>query len=173
MKKFVSGRNINLRDITVDDAEFVLALRTDETKSRFLHKTDPDLQKQIDYIRSYKERTDQWYFIITDKSGRRLGTVRIYDVVNNDDFCWGSWMIVDDAPRTVALESALLIYDYAFDVLGFSKCHFDVRLGNVRVQRFHEMMGAHRTGETDIDVFYEYMRDDYKKRAAKLWKLIK
>ena len=83
MEKFISGKNINLRDITVDDAEFVLALRTDENKSRFLHKTAPDLQKQIDYIRSYKNRTDQWYFIITDKSGLRLGTVRIYDIINN------------------------------------------------------------------------------------------
>lgn len=173
MDKFVSGKNINLRDITVEDAEFVLSLRTDENKSRFLHKTDPDLQKQIEYIRSYIGRDDQWYFIITDKSGRQLGTVRIYDVINNDDFCWGSWLIINDAPRTTAMESALLIYDYAFGKLGFTKCHFDVRRGNVRVQRFHDMMGARRVGETDLDILYEYSRDEYMSHTTKLWETIK
>lgn len=161
MNKFVFGKNIDLRDITVDDAEFVLGLRTDEKKSRFLHETEPDLNRQIEYIKQYKNRNDSWYFIIVDKSGKRLGTVRIYDVINNDDFCWGSWLIVDEAPRTTAIESAVMIYDYAFNVLNFTRCHFNVRRDNVNVLRFHEMMGAHRIGETELDILYAYARDTY------------
>ena len=34
------GKYVNLREVTVDDAEFILSLRCDENKSKFLHKTE-------------------------------------------------------------------------------------------------------------------------------------
>ena len=56
-KKFSStklqGKYVNLREITLDDAQFVLDLRCDSNKSKFLHKTENNLDKQIDYIKSY------------------------------------------------------------------------------------------------------------------------
>ena len=163
-KKFILGKSINLRDIEILDAEFVLKLRTDNEKSRFLHKTENDLTAQIEYIKRYKNKKQEWYFIIEGKDGERLGTVRIYDVIDNDDFCWGSWIIKDGASVNVAMESALLLYHFAFYVLGFSKAHFDVRKQNRSVRAFHErLFGAKITGESEDDVFYELFREDYEK----------
>ena len=68
-EKFISGKNINLRDVEISDAPFILRLRTNEQKSRFLHKTDADLQKQIDYINRYKTLQEEWYFVIENKQG--------------------------------------------------------------------------------------------------------
>lgn len=171
MIKFISGKNINLRDIEISDAQFVLNLRTNEKKSLYLHKTDADIQKQIDYINKYKTLENEWYFIIEDKEGKSLGTVRIYDVID-DSFCWGSWLIIDDAPAKTALESALLIYDYAFSHLNFNNVHFDVRKGNVKVQRFHELFGAKRSGETEQDILYKYDKETYQNVSEKLKKAI-
>lgn len=172
LSKFISGENINLRDIKVEDAAFVLSLRTDERKSKFLHKTDADIKKQEAYIKRYYTLPEEFYFIIEDKSHRPLGTVRIYDVIDHTDFCWGSWLIVDDAEKSTAIESALLIYEYAFSKLGYTKTHFDVRKGNVRVQKFHEFCGAKRVGETDLDILYAYTKEDYEKILPKLKKII-
>ena len=171
-EKFISGQNINLRDVEVSDAPFILRLRTNEQKSRFLHKTEADLQKQIDYINRYKTLQEEWYFIIENKQGMPLGTVRIYDVLEHNDFCWGSWLIIDEAPRQTALESALLIYEYAFNKLGYTKAHFDVRKGNIKVQRFHELFGSIKTGETDLDILYKYDKESYLKISDKLKKAI-
>lgn len=171
MIKAIAGKNINLRDIEISDAQFVLDLRTNDKKSLYLHKTDADIQKQINYINKYKTLKNEWYFIIEDKNGKPLGTVRIYDVIG-DSFCWGSWLIVDNAPSQTALESALLIYDYAFDYLNFNNVHFDVRKGNVKVQRFHELFGAQRTGETELDILYKYDKETYKNISEKLKKAI-
>ena len=172
MKKYIDGKYINLRDVNEEDAEFILSLRTSEKKSMFLHKTQSDLGKQIDYIRRYKTLKDEWYFIIEDKNRNPVGTVRIYDIIG-DSFCWGSWLLIDGLSPVVALESALLIYEYAFYQLGFLNVHFDVRKGNVKVQRFHESFGAKRVGETDLDILYTYSKLDYEKVKDKFFRMIR
>ena len=171
-EKKISGKNITLRDVETADASFILSLRLDEDKNKFLHAVDDDLNKQIQYIEKYKTVDDSWYFIIEDKNKERIGTVRIYDV-QGDSFCWGSWIIVDGAGILTALESALLIYDYAFGPLGFKKSHFDVRKDNKKVISFHEKMGAVRTGESDIDYFYNYSVENYRKVRPKFAKTLK
>lgn len=171
MQKFIAGTSINLRDITLDDVEFVFALRSDAKKSRHIHAISQDIEEQYSYVRRYLTKSNEWYFIIEAKDGEQLGTVRIYDI-KGDSFCWGSWIIKDGAPMKTALESALLVYEYGFYTAGFSKVHFDVRKENVRVQKFHESMGAWKTGETDDSILYEYSRDKYETIKSRFLRLI-
>lgn len=172
MEKFIAGTSINLRDITLDDVEFIFALRSDAVKTRHLHAISPDIAEQYSYIQRYFTKENEWYFIIEAKDGEQLGTVRIYDV-QGDSFCWGSWLIKDGAPMKTALESALLIYEYGFYTAGFNHVHFDVRKGNTRVQKFHERMGAWKTGETEDSILYGYDRDTYEKVKARFFKFIR
>lgn len=164
--RFISGKNINFREIEISDAAFVLQLRTDLEKSRFIHKTENDLQKQIEYIQNYKNKDQEWYFIIESKTGEPLGTYRIYDVIDNDDFCTGSWIIKSGAPVNVAIESTLLVFDFGFYTLGCSKAHFDSRKENYNVRAFNEKM-MHATikkveEETgDVAVFYSFSKENY------------
>ncbi|MGX2985011.1 GNAT family N-acetyltransferase [Helicobacter sp. 23-1048] len=171
-QKFIAGKSINLREVGIADAEFILALRCNEEKAKFLHKTENDLAKQIAYIENYKTKENEWYFIIESKSGEQLGTVRIYDVVDNDDFCWGSWIIKDSAPANAAIESVLLVYEYAFYTLGFTKAHFDVRKDNAKVRAFHKRFGAKEVSENDKDVFYRFYREDYEMIKGKFRKFL-
>lgn len=156
-----TNKKVRIRDVEVDDAEFILSLRLDDKKNKFLNKTENNLQKQIDYIKAYKKKNDEYYFIIENTDGEKLGTVRIYDI-KGEDFCWGSWIIKDGAPMATAIESALLIYEYGFYTLGFNKVHFDVRKNNLRVRNFHEKFGAKIVKEDDLDVFYSYDKETYK-----------
>ena len=171
MNNFIEGKYINLRDVELSDAEFIVNIRTDAKKTRFLHPTSGDVQQQVEYLKKYKTKDKEWYFIIMDKQNLPIGTVRIYDV-KGDDFCWGSWLIIDGMPPQIALESALLIYDYAFNVLGFNKAHFDVRKGNIQVQRFHEMFGAIKTSENELDYFYKYGKNTYLEKLSKFQRMI-
>ena len=104
------------------------------------------------WLRNYAEADDQAYFII-EIDGQSVGTVRLYDA-KDDSFCWGSWILAANAPKTAAIESALMVYAYAVDHLGFQSAHFDVRKSNQRVWNFHERFGAVRTSESDNDYFY-------------------
>ena len=84
----------------------------------------------------------------------------MYDFKGNS-FCWGSWLIKEDAPKTAAIESALQIYEYAFYELGFLKSHFDVRKGNNNVISFHQRFGAKIVNENELDYFFIFEKIDY------------
>ena len=149
----VSGRTLVLRDATVADAVFILGLRLDYEKSPHLSRVEPDPGAQQAWLERYAASEDQAYFII-DHQGEPIGTVRLYDA-QGDSFCWGSWILAQGSPASAAMESALMVYAYAVDHLGFTAAHFDVRQGNERVWRFHERFGAVRTAESEIDYFYQ------------------
>ena len=52
----LSTKNIKLELITEDDAEMILKLRTDPKLNKFIFETDPDIEKQKEWIREYKKR---------------------------------------------------------------------------------------------------------------------
>lgn len=149
----VRGDTLVFRDAQVEDADFILSLRTDAEKSRYLSATSNDVEAQRQWLEKYATSTGQAYFII-EYEGQPIGTVRLYDA-NGDSFCWGSWILKEGRPRQAAMESALMVYAFATDHLGFKACHFDVRKGNDRVIKFHERFGAVCVGESDLDYFFE------------------
>jgi len=151
--KKITGSNLIFRDVKTSDAEFILQLRTNIIKSKFISETNADLQKQIDWIRNYNKDDSQIYFIIEDKFKNRIGTVRIYDK-KGDSFCWGSWILKDHIPNFYSIESALIVYSFCLH-LGFKNAHFDVRKSNWSVCKFHKRFGANIIGETDNDFLFE------------------
>ncbi len=156
----LQGKYVNLREVTVDDAEFILSLRCDPKKSKYLNPTEYDVPKQVEYIKNYLKKDDEWYFIIEDKNHRPLGTTRIYGVKGNQ-YTSGSWLLVNDVELEEMIESGFMARNYAFNVLGFEKDYFDVRKGNKKVVRYHLGYGAKIVGESDIDYFFEYLKADF------------
>lgn len=148
----VAGKNVVFRNATTADAEFILGLRTDPIKGKYLSTTTADLDMQVAWLKKYENDNSQVYFIIEDRHGERFGTIRLYDV-RGDSFCWGSWILRDGRPSGFAMESALLVYQFAL-TLGFRNSHFDVRKENTSVWQFHERFGAARTGEEGEDYLY-------------------
>lgn len=148
------GRTLAFRNAQPEDAALILALRTDLRIARYLSATSAEVEKQFAWLKHYAASEGQAYFIIEANDGEQLGTVRLYDE-NGDSFCWGSWILKEGAPQIAAIESALMVYSYAIDYLGFKSAHFDVRKGNEHVWRFHERFGAVRVAETEHDFIYQ------------------
>lgn len=156
----LESKTIRLRLVEESDAPFILSLRLDERYNQFLSKVSADIESQISWIKKYKEdesKAIQFYFIIERLDGVPCGTVRVYDL-RKDSFCWGSWILNDNKTRLAAVESALLVYDFGFDGLGFDRSHFDVMKGNEKVIRFHKQMGAIEMGEDDDNYYFEIDR---------------
>jgi len=160
MKPYVRGKTIFLREVTIDDSEFIVNLRTDPKNSKYISSTEKDVEKQKNFISDYLQSETDYYFIISNWDYRPLGTVRIYDV-RGDSFCWGSWILLKDAQINTAIESALLIYDFAFFSLHYTKSHFDVRKENQKVVDFHKLFGACVVSEDDLNLNLEYTFEAY------------
>jgi RimJ/RimL family protein N-acetyltransferase len=159
----IYGKNINMRTVNIEDAEFIYNMRHDQSKTKYLSKVTGTIESQKEWIKKYIQREKEkkeFYFVIESKNAERLGLVRMYDF-RDDSFCWGSWLIKDNAPKTTAIESALQIYEFGFYSLGFKKSHFDVRKGNSKVIAFHKRFGAKIIDENELDYFFNFDKSDY------------
>lgn len=149
--KLVRGKSISFRDIEETDAEFVLQLRLDPRRNRYLSPVDAEVDVQREWIRQYRESEGQAYFVICDGAFAELGTVRIYDAID-ESFSWGSWVLKEGAPAHAAIESAVLVYTLATRFWGFRAAHFRVHPANTSVLAFHEKFGAQRVSETSDEI---------------------
>lgn len=163
-------KNIQLRLVEPSDAEFILSLRLDGNYNRYLSKVAGTVEDQRSWIESYKEDEavgKQYYFVIERLDGTPCGTVRLYDI-RDESFCWGSWILNRNKTKYAALESALLIYRYGFDILGFEKSHFEVMKENIGVVNFHKRMGAQVVREDEVNFYFEITKDAVRKAEADL-----
>ncbi|KQU74863.1 MULTISPECIES: GNAT family N-acetyltransferase [unclassified Rhizobacter] len=149
----IQGRTLNFRDARIEDAEFILSLRNDPAKSRHISATSSELSQQVAWLERYAQNDSEAYFVMTDAADNALGTVRLYDA-RGRSFCWGSWILAPHAPASAAIESALMVYAYALDTLGFSSAHFTVNVDNERVCAFHERFGAERIEQDVHEISY-------------------
>lgn len=164
------SKTIQIRFVEEFDAEFILGLRLDKKYNQFLSDVNPDIQAQKDWIKKYKNdeiEKKQFYFIIERNDGIPCGTVRIYDI-QGESFCWGSWILNGEKTRYAALESAFLIYQFGFDVLGLNRSHFDVRKGNDKVISFHKKMGAVKISEDDLNEYFHISKEAVLQAKQKL-----
>lgn len=149
--------SIQLRLVELDDAEYIYHLRSAPNLNQHLSATSGGVEKQRRWLVDYKQDEadrKQFYFIIQRLNGTPCGTVRLYDF-RDDSFCWGSWILDQSKTLSAALESAVLVYRFGFNQLGFCKSHFDVRKENKAVIKFHKRFGAVQTDEDRDNYYFE------------------
>lgn len=170
----LEGQFCSLRLVETKDAEFILSVRTDEKKSKYLSKTDASLEKQVEWIEQYKIRESkalEYYFIIEDRQNQSVGTYRLYDI-ESEVATPGSWILVDGVELSVVIESVLLMYDFVFNRLKKKKIAFEVRKDNKKVIRFHQSYGSICTHENDIEKFFEFKAGQYAEMKSRMIKYI-
>ena len=168
-------KTVQMRMVEVEDAEFILSLRLDPKYNTYLSDVPPDIDAQKHWIERYKideSAGSQYYLIIERLDGTRCGTVRLYDF-REDSFCWGSWILNENKTRYAAIESALLVYRFGFDQLGFSKSHFEVMKGNEKVVSFHRKMGAKQVAEDEQYFYFENTKAAVTKFESEFARILK
>lgn len=150
----ISKFGLRCRLVRESDAEFILSLRTDPNKNKYIHSTDSDIEKQREWIREYKKREDlslEYYFIY-EKDGTPIGVNRIYDI--EDDHCTeGSWICLPLEDSSLTIATALIIRDIIFEIFDFDYDVFNVSIGNKKVKKFHLISGANIIRE-DSEQYY-------------------
>ena len=100
----ITKYGLHCRLVNESDAAFIVQLRTDAKRSRFIHETDNDVNKQVEWIRNYKQREADGleYYFIYDINGEPFGVYRIYNIF--DDHCTeGSWVClpIEDSSKII------------------------------------------------------------------------
>lgn len=153
---------IHCRLVNEKDADFIVKLRTDEKRRKYIHSTDSDVNAQIQWIREYKQREakGEEYYFIYDINGMPFGVNRIYNIAA--DHCTeGSWVCLplEDSSKTIA--SALIIRDLIFEFFQFDYDLFNVSIGNNKVKKFHKISGANIIGQNEEEFYFQLQKDSY------------
>ena len=76
----IHGMFVDLRSITLDDAEFSYNIRADKRNRDTVGQLAPSLEAQKDFIRWQMQEPNDYYFVVLNKKGERIGLVGIYDI---------------------------------------------------------------------------------------------
>lgn len=111
---------LHVRFVTVDDAEFILNIRTNQKNERFIHDTYNDLDLQKEYIKKYKDKetVGEEYYFIFELKGIPQGVYRIYN--RTEEWCTtGSWVFDVNCDKTAALKALIITHEIVFNELGY------------------------------------------------------
>lgn len=143
----VDGIGFRLRPIKIEDAAFVVEIRTAHPeRTRFVHSVSPDVKRQEDWIAEYLERTGDYYWTVERRDdGSSEGVVGIYDFDPAWRRAeWGRWVL---RPGSIAaVESAMLVHRAAFDHLGLEVLISNTNAENLAVVAFHKSCGIRCSG---------------------------
>lgn len=174
-----SKYGLTYRLVNENDSQFIVDLRTDPVKSRYIGNTDDSVESQKNWIRDYKKRevkgTD--YYFIFYYGSTPAGVTRIYEIEDNH-FIHGSWIFSNNVPPFCSLAAAIIAREIAYDTLGLeeeidtSGIHED----NQGVLQVSKMMGVEFYGvrETEKGKFLlgKLPKDVFNKNKNNILKLI-
>lgn len=154
------GRSVSFRLAERSDAEYILALRLNPDLNRHISPTDPSVEKQRRWLAAYKKREaageEYCHIIVNNDNDTSCGVVRMYDF-EGKTFEWGSFILGENKTPTAAVETALFIYNIAFDLLKFDISLFTVHKENTRTISFHKKLGARIVGERKTQISAEHL----------------
>ncbi|WP_279045260.1 GNAT family N-acetyltransferase [Cedecea davisae] len=161
------GKTVYLRLADIGDADFIYSLRINEKLNKHISKISGTANDQAEWLKKYKDKESlglEYYFIIARKDNNKpVGTVRLYGLTEDNRFCWGSWVLNSDKTVTSAIESAYLLYKFAFEEKKYESAYFQVDNDNAPVISFHKKTGAICTGKDKINENFIYTLDCYNK----------
>ncbi|MEJ7813448.1 MAG: GNAT family N-acetyltransferase [Gemmatimonadaceae bacterium] len=137
----LQGAAFALRPVELSDARLIVALRTDGDRTRFLHPTPPSIQAQEEFLERYFAREGDYYFVVERRDSHvPEGLISVYDI-DSGARCgeWGRWVVRSGS--LAAVESVLLIFRAAFEVLDLEMVYSRTLVQNERVVSFHESCG--------------------------------
>lgn len=108
---YIDGATVRLRSVNENDAAFILAIRNDPQISVYLPPLNVSEDDQKAWIKKQRLDEDSYYFLIEDLSGKKLGTISLYD--KEGDHCeTGRFCSYGNFIQNT--EAVVLLYDFIF-----------------------------------------------------------
>jgi RimJ/RimL family protein N-acetyltransferase len=157
MTEVYKGKCVSLKPVEINDAEFIVALRTQENNAEFINETSSNLNDQIAWMINESQDSSSYYFVILNNCSEPIGTISLY---NLKDGCgeFGRWICNGSALES--LESALLIHQFAFDTLKLREVYTRTLADNQKVVSFHRKFGASVSNNPTFEA--EYNKEVYR-----------
>lgn len=140
--KKIEGLKVNLIEVSEYDAADIASFRSKPEINRFLSSQNPiSEEEQAEWIRKNRQKNDNFYFKITNKSGDFKGTASLYNIKDGSaEF----GRFISENP-ILAVEAEYLILKFAFENLHLKKVYCRTVEENVKVIQLHSRFGFKTT----------------------------
>lgn len=135
----LEGKYVNLRSVEERDAEFTLSLRQDPNLTKYIPKLDITLEQQVSWIRKQRNLDGDYYFVIENKEGKKIGVLGVYDV---SEKCAETGRIAIVGSPLESIEAQLLSFVFSFDILKLDYTVNYVLADNVHALRGSQLFGS-------------------------------
>lgn len=111
---------LEVRLVNEHDADFILSLRSDPNKTKYMVTIDSDIERQKEWIQEYKKREKEgldYYFIYNNTEGEPLGVNRISHVDYKEKLAKSSSWITIEGLTTEPFILQLIQNEIAFNLL--------------------------------------------------------
>jgi hypothetical protein len=168
--------NIKFRLVEETDAEFIVRIRTDINKSRYISPTDKDLDKQKKWIKEYKNREankEELYFIAIDENNVEFATYRLYNRTKKTIEI-GSFISVPLYHNPInVIKVDIIMKAYIYDILYFENLIFEVRKANISVVNYHKKFGPTLINEDELNYYFSLNKKSFYSNKHQFEKLFR
>ena len=135
----IIGKYVDLRSIDESDAEFSMNIRKDPEFTIFLPPINNTIEQQREWIKRQMMEPGDYFWIMLDKNGNKMGTFGIYDVGTQEPK--GRSLIAKGNPLQ-NIEMVYLVYKYALEVLHADPIYGWVYADNTKAIRLNDYLGG-------------------------------
>lgn len=135
----IHGKFVDLRSITLDDAEFSYNIRADKNNAATVGQLAESVEAQRKFIEWQMQEPNDYYFVVLNKKGERIGLYGVYDIHDGMAEVGREVNVGEPAER---MEVGLLIGDFCRNVLKLKKTCFVIYANNI-----HHISDAKKTSE--------------------------
>lgn len=171
----IDYKGIKLRFVETDDAEFIVSIRNNEKKSRFISKTSPDVEAQKQWITNYKDREQQqkeYYFIASDDN-EDFATYRVYKIDSGLPEI-GSWVSKPEYSNVKnSIKVDVAVKDFVLNELNFDTIQFEVRKQNTSVNSYHKLFQPELIRTDEENNFYLLKKETFNRILPDILKKFK
>lgn len=148
-ENILKGDFIILRKTEVEDAADIYTWRTGAGGQFMRQPANYSVKSQEEWIRK-RGHNEVNYIILDKRSGKKVGTIGIYDLNAEDKVCnVGRLLIAEEYYGTstpYGLEALMLAYDYVFNTLHFRKITGDILATNKAMHKLQVFLGMVQEG---------------------------
>lgn len=147
---------LKVRLVNENDAVFILSLRTDKERTKYMVTLDYDTLSQRKWIKEYKKREKaglDYYFIYSNSENTPIGLNRISHIdARAKTAKFSSWIAIKGL-KYEAIKMHVIKNEIAFNLLDIETSWGEVHKKNTKVIRILQLFG-YKFKDLDTDFYY-------------------
>lgn len=174
-EKEIKGDFVTLRSITLEDAEFSYAIRSESGNRETVGQLAVSLDAQREFIKWQMQQPGDYYFVVYNNRGERIGLMGLYDI--HDGIGEVGREVINGTPEE-NMETGLLVDKFAVEIIGLKRITYVIYANN------HKNIARQKQlGRTPLKIvvrngiecmYFEYSVDDenYVRGTEKIKRLL-